>query len=218
MPKTGNAEPNDTTPSREFMPRLTMEELNTLSPNQFGIIMRMQLFDPNINGNQLKERVAELLPPELHFGDDVRAFADIHENIRNYLNKYGVNTPYHSSHRIVRQLANGLYDEAEGREIADRLALDIQRGRLSFNREAVVINQTSDENSRTESAGKIAENVAMRLKHKESKSSNDTTESTDFYVEKYRQIARDYSLPEKKSCSFCITSKPKRQNSSTYPQ
>lgn len=121
--------------------------------------------------------MAELFPSELLLGDDVRSFKAIYSELRDFLNKNGATISHHSGHRIVRQLARGLYDEPEEREVADRLALDIIRGRYSAPQKAVV--QDVDDRPRTELSEKVAHSISMRLKGDDRKFSGDKTEFWD---------------------------------------
>lgn len=90
------------------MPRISSNNLKKLYVNQQGIILTIRKLDPEIVGYQLKERVVELLPPEILFGDDVQTFAAIYPKIREFFNKNEATIPPYSSHCIIRQLGKGL--------------------------------------------------------------------------------------------------------------
>lgn len=114
-----------------FMFRLTTENLLALSSDRKGILLTVQQLSSTIHGLQLKKHVAELLIPYLLVGDDVRKFHVMYPALRDFVNNWGVNIKPHTSHRTVWQWANELYKDVKERELAEKLAVDIQKGRLS---------------------------------------------------------------------------------------
>lgn len=117
--------------TRTFLPRLSADERNGLSLSIIGIVLTIRQLDPEIVGSQPRERVAELFSLKLLFGYDFRTFRGLYIDLRDFLSHSGANLPTHSSHLIVRQLVNSLYDKSEEREIAELVALYIQHGRSS---------------------------------------------------------------------------------------
>lgn len=103
--------------------------------------------------------------------------------------------PNQSSPWIVRTLVDGLYTEPGMSEIANRLAIDIRRGR-SFKPDFVPTPISVDDGCKLQSElpEKIAHNVAMRLRDSESKFRGDATKGWDEYVDKYNQMANSYCL------------------------
>lgn len=99
----------------------------------------------------------------------------------------------HSPHRIVRTLANGLYVKPEEREIAERLAIDIQNGKSSISSTASL---PPGDSSRplSEYPERLAHKVTMRLKDADSKFSGDTTENRDEFADTYVQMVKNYRL------------------------
>lgn len=81
------------------MPRLTLMEMELLLPCRQVVLTTRQL-DPELTGDQLRDLVTKLLPPEKLFGDDVQKFSAMYHGIRDYLNQLGVNKPFLSSRNL----------------------------------------------------------------------------------------------------------------------
>lgn len=81
---------------------------------QYKVLVFFHIFY-YLEGQPLKDRVTEPLPPDVLFGDDVRTFRAIYPKLRDFLNRKGATIPHHSAYQIVCQLAKGPYDEPEER-------------------------------------------------------------------------------------------------------
>lgn len=84
-----------------FMPLLTISKLNSLTPNKRKLILTQRQIDSDLAANQFKRRFAELSPPELSVSDNIRTFAAIYPNLREFLNKRGATIRLYSANRIV---------------------------------------------------------------------------------------------------------------------
>lgn len=133
---TGNPEPErsvasrtDTTPYRLFLSRLTNSNDASLSANQRDIIISLRQSGHDLEGQQSKERVAKLLPQEIIFGNNVCTFNEIYPEFCDFLSRSGATISSNSAHSNVRKLAQGLYDKVEQKEVAERLAIEIRRGK-----------------------------------------------------------------------------------------
>lgn len=98
-------------------------------------------------------------------------------------------------------LAQGLYTDAEDRNIAVQIASSIvasgrRAGSVGTPQEILNAQPSSHSGASVEffSEGRISHNVAMRLKNMEQKFSGDLGECWQKYVDAYNQIARDYKL------------------------
>lgn len=124
--------------ARLFLPRLSARDLDSLFADQRWIILTLRQFEPNLEGQPLKKRVAQSFLPELLFWDGVRIFKATFPKLRDFLNRNGATIPHHFAHRLDCQLARGLCEKLEEKEDADRLAPQIINGRLSTPQKAVV--------------------------------------------------------------------------------
>lgn len=107
------------------MLELTKVELRTLSPNHRDLLLTIRHLDKTLAGRSLKEQFAEMFPPALLFGDDIRAQQDLYGSLRNFLNKRGTSIPVHSFRKIVIHLAHRLYMTSDEREPALNFASSI---------------------------------------------------------------------------------------------
>lgn len=107
------------------VPKLTDPETRSLSPAEGAIVLSVQSLEDDLSGDSIRERVAELVPPALLFGDNVEMQRDIYAHLRDFLNSNDANTPIHSSRKIVIQLARGLYTDREEHKMAIKLAKSI---------------------------------------------------------------------------------------------
>lgn len=163
--------------------------------------MALWPIDLDLSGNQLRERVAELLSSEHLFGEDARTFIALYQDLRIYLNILIGTLPTHSSHQVVRPLANWLYTEPEENEIANNLAMDIQRGRSS--KPDLVPTPTNVYDGckpHIEPPERLPHIVTMRLRDSKSKFYGDTIE--DDYVDIYNQMTEDDRLSDKQKLQF----------------
>lgn len=129
----------------------------------------MRQIDPDLARAQLNERVAEQLPPEIFFSYNVRIFSASYPDLQKFLNVRGAKTSPHSAHRIVCQLAREFYKEAKDGGTADRLAIDITKGRSSTPKVNHVSGDESHWRLELELLEKVAHKIVMRLKKKQFK-------------------------------------------------
>lgn len=148
---------------------------------------------PNLTGHALRERVAELLPSDSLFGDEAGKLTALYQELRDFMTRRGLYLVRCFSHRIVCTLANGLHVKPEEIKIAERLAIDIQKGSSSISATASL---SPSESSRllSEHPALLAYNVGMRFKDARSKFSGDTPECWDKFAGTYVKMARDYRL------------------------
>lgn len=184
-----------------FMPKLSDASLHGLSSRQVGFIVSMRNIEESMNGNDLKEFIAELFPPAHLFSSDLCDLPSIWVELRNFLDSRGAGLQQHSSRRVILTLAHGLYHEAEDRivaiEMANRIIAAGRRVRMELT-DSVTSTATGEPSPMHASISSVSErtahNVAMRLKDNEKKFSGDLGECWHEYVDEYNQISKDYNL------------------------
>lgn len=159
---------------RHCLPRLSIVDMDPLSPNENGIVLITRQIDPEQSEPQFIERVADLLPPELLFSDDIRSSKAIYSELRDFINRSTATIPIQSAHRIVCKLAKSLFYESEKRETADKLPINITRGRSST--PTTTVASITNKRSQTKPPKTFAQNIFMRLRGEESKFSENKTD------------------------------------------
>lgn len=206
---TGTGEP-------AFMHR---QPIGQLSNEVRGLILSVRDLEDRISvetlsGEQVKEAFAEMYPPAKLFSLELQSFPGIYPNIRTWLNKHGANLARHSSRRIVKTLAAGIY-VAEEATVAMDIASDIvtagndrsatasQSNRPPIPPTGPLGNSGSQDTSGSyNNSYRVAHNVAMRFKYESSKFSGDIGQSWNEYVAEYQQVSRDYNLTERQKLQF----------------
>lgn len=168
--------------------------------DQLSVILSLRHFDPDLKNKPIKERVAERLPPECLFGDDVCVFKAIYLESGDILDRNGATIPRYSAHSIICQLTRDLYDEPEKKEVANIVLPDMTRMRPSAPQKA--IQQDIDDRPWTLITEKVVCNISTRLKVDECRLSRNRTKYWDEDLDNYRQIARDYRLSDLQTLQY----------------
>lgn len=109
---------------------------------------------PNLTGDALQVRVAELLFHDIRFGEDSRKRTKSYQEMREFMSQSEVILSQHPFHQIVRNRSNAL------------LAIEIQKRKLSISVTASLpLGDTSKFSS--EFPELVARNATMRLKDAE---------------------------------------------------
>lgn len=90
------------------MPCLSSVDLQGLLPLQRRVTTMVRLLDLCLTGDPLKPRAVKLLPPENVFGDYMKQLPALYQEIRDHLDRNGVELTTYSSYCIALTLANGL--------------------------------------------------------------------------------------------------------------
>ena len=164
---SSSSTPSDT----NFMKVLIGESLGALTSAQKGFISSVRIIESNtdLTGQKLRKTVAELFPPAVLFGKEICNLPAVHIELRNVLDSRGANLPQHSSHRVIKTLAHGLYEETEDTQEAVEMARAViaagRHPRADLTNEApsqssVPSAHAFNDGSRA-TAGRLAHNVAM---------------------------------------------------------
>lgn len=194
-----NPNNNNSASALRFLSRVSNEELATFSPFQRGMIQTLRHIDPALQGEQLRDHVADILPPAALFDIDLQNYAGFYPELRDFLARNGIQVAPHSSRRIVNQLVVSLYAETEEQNLALDLARDFinhGRGRTSMRAEKPKENRSGEFHERT------AHNVAMRLKDSDAKFNGDLEQCWHEYVDGYNQMSLDYNLSDKQKRQY----------------
>lgn len=85
--------------------------------------------DPNLTGFMLRKRIADFILLTTQFCEILQSYAGFYLKLLNFFNVNGPNLPVYSSRKIVKQLANGLYSEADEQAVASKLVKEfLSRG------------------------------------------------------------------------------------------
>lgn len=182
-----------------FHARVSNEELATFSSFQRGIIQTLRHMNPDLQGDQLREYIADLLPPAALFDVDLQNYAGFYPELRDHLARNGVRVVPHSSRRIINQLVVSLYAETEDQNVA----LDLAKGFINRGRNRLPTQAGEATESRLgDSQERTAHNVAMRLKDSDAKFHGDLEQCWHEYVDSYNQLSQDYNLSDKQKRQY----------------
>lgn len=205
----------------KFMRNVSDQELVSLTSAQNEFVVSMRSLDPDLGGSQLKEMVAELFPPASLFAKEICDLPSVWVELPSYLNAKGAGLQPYSSRRVIMTLDHGIYDDADNRDAATQMArLIVSSGRkvrTDLQETAPMIIEITESGSESgKKGGRLAHDIAMRLKDADKKFSGDLGECWMDFVDEYSQVALDYGLnAQHKLQNTSITYCPGMQSVST---
>jgi len=200
--------PTPTASRPVFMRRTPLEHLNE---DLVGIITAVRLLDDNLveeqlTGEQLKNEFAQLFPPGNLFAPSIQTLPNVYVEIKKWLNKNGANITDHGSRRVVKSLANGLYENSEDTVVANNMANAI----VTAGRRSTVTEQATSSspprNRNTRESGSHSSNVVYSVSkayyREGSKFSGEIGQSWNEAVANYQQVAKDYELTDRQKLQY----------------
>lgn len=190
-----------------FLPSVTLDLLSNMTMKQKSFIIGLRTIDPEIQGQALREIIADEFLPGILFDPEIGRLGGVWHGLRTWLASRGVILPQHSSRRIILTLASGIYEDAEDRtiamELAQRYVTNQKRGAANPDTEQETHDSPEPStNIQVTTPNRVAHNIAMRFKDTESKFSGDIGECWQEYVDEYRQVRADYNLTPAQKLQF----------------
>lgn len=145
-----------------FLEDATDAQFSMMPVRSRGIVMSIRSVS-NISCKALCSSLADFLSPDIVFNSDVASHPIIWSELRNMLAQRNVQLIVHERRRYVYIIANSLYSEKDGKEIALDLADDVLNPSRRANN-AARGPQTVPHSPHNGSVGKTAHNLALRQK------------------------------------------------------